>query len=618
MNKLLILFFLISFKTSFSQEGKIYLKNSGIAPGVENVYVYEPPKGLFIPDNAVVRVVYDFANPKPIPLIKKEAKYEFSLKLPDSLNFVMFTISDAKKNTIDNNYDKGFVVYLKNKTKGQLELAKLNKLRLSNYANYALGLKITPDGIISEIEKLYKQNSSLKKDQNSYVYYLQLKYKKDNDVVKPEIIKYAEILKKKNDEKSLSIAIELYSMLNMKDKAEEIESIALKKYPNGELAKNNFINEIFRNKNTNEQYILDRLTAYEKKFNDTSDVIKNRFYGILIYYFLNRKDLTNINKYEGLLTVKINLAGMYNNFAWGLSGEDLTSPGTDLEFAEQISKKSVDIVKNRINNPIGNENPFDFQLSYIGYVDTYALIMFKQKKYDSAYKYQNEIYNLDTMGMGTDGRERYAMYMEKERGLEYTKDFIEKQLIDGQNSALMVKQLQEIYKKLNLPVSEFEKIKQASLAIATKKLKEEVIAKYGDIKAIDFTLTNLEGKNVKLSDYKGKVVVLDFWATWCGPCRASFPHMQELVNEYKNKDVAFFFVDTWQEGTPGIINKEVSKFITDNKYTFNVLFDYKKDIMAKYKIEAIPTKIVIDKKGDFLSISSSADNLKSLIDEYIE
>lgn len=618
MNKLLILFFLISFKTSFSQEGKIYLKNSGIALGVENVYVYEPPKGLFIPDNAVVRVVYDFTNPKPIPLIKKEAKYEFSLKLPDSLNFVMFTISDAKKNTIDNNYDKGFVVYLKNKTKGQLELAKLNKLRLSNYANYALGLNITPDEIISEIEKLYKQNPTLKKDQNSYVYYLQLKYKKDNNATKPEIIKYAEILKKKNDEKSLSIAIELYAMLNRKDKIEQIKSIALKKYPKGELAKNSFFNEIYNNKNATEKYILDRLKAYEKKFNDTTDETKNRFYGLLVNYFLNRKDLTNINKYEGLLTVKINLAGMYNNFAWRLSGEDLTSPGTDLEFAEQISIKSIDIVKNRINNPIGNENPFDFQLSYIGYVDTYALIMFKQKKYDSAYKYQNEIYNLDTMGMGTDGRERYAVYMEKERGLEYTKEFIEKQLIDGQNSALMVKQLQEIYKKLNLPVSEFEKIKQASLAIATKKLKEEVIAKYGDIKAIDFTLTNLEGKNVKLSDYKGKVVVLDFWATWCGPCRASFPHMQELVNEYKNKDVAFFFVDTWQEGKPGIINKEVSKFITDNKYTFNVLFDYKKDIVAKYKIEAIPTKIVIDKKGDFLSISSSADNLKALIDEYIE
>lgn len=618
MNKLLIILFLVSSTTSFSQAGKIYLKDSAIEPGVENMYVYEPPKGLLIPDDAVVSVVYDFANHKPVPLFKKDDKYEFSLQLPDSLNFVMFAVSDAKKTTIDNNFDKGFVVYLKNKTKAQLEASQLNKLRLSMYANYALGLKITAEEIISEIEKLYKQNPTLKKERDSYVYYLQLKYRKDNNATKPEIIKYAKLLEKKNDEKSLSMAMELYDMLKMKGKVEQTKSIVLKKYPTGEVAKNDFFNDFYSNKNTDEKYILDRLKAYEIKFNDSSTQTKDRFYTVLVQYLLFKKDLASINKYEALITNKINVAGMYNNIAWGLSGENLTSPGTDLEFAEQVSKRSVDIVRDRMSNPTGSENPLDFQLSYIYYADTYALIMYKQKKYDDAYKYQDEIYHLDTIGMGADGRERYAVYMEKVMGMDYTKAFIERQLNNGQNSALLVKQLEEIYKKLNLPESEFEIIKQASLLLAAQKLKKEVIAKYGDIKAIDFTLTNLEGKNVKLSDYRGKVVVLDFWATWCGPCRASFPNMQELVNEYKNKDVAFFFIDVWQEGTVNEINKEVSKFITDNKYTFNVLFDYNKDVATKYKIEAIPAKIVIDKNGDFLSIGSSEDNLKALIDEQIK
>jgi len=617
MKKLFILILLFSFKNTFSQEGKIYLKNTELKSGVENVYVYEPPKGLLIPDKAIVKYFYGPSNHQTIPLVKTENHYEFSLQTPDSVTFIMFTIVDSKNNSIDNNKDKGFVVYLKNKTKAQLESAKLDKLRLPGAESFYLGLNITPDEIIPEIENVYKEAPSLKKDENIYVFYLELKYRKNSNEAKPELISYAQFLENENNEKSLSLAIELYNVLNMKNKADQITGIVLEKYPQGEFAKNNFMNETFSNKNINEQYILERLSAYEKKFNDTTTLSKDRFYGILINYFLTEKDLANISKYQNLITDKINLAGMFNNKAWNLCGESITSPGTDLEFAKQISKKSVDIVKDRMNNPVGNENPFEFQLSYIGYADTYALILFKQQKYDSAFAIQDEIYKLDTLGMGTDGRERYALYMEKSKGLEQTKNFIEQQLSEGQNSALMLKQLHEIYKKLNIPDSEFEKIMQTSSTLINKKMKEEVIAKFGDTKEINFILTNLKGENIKLSDYKGKVVVLDFWATWCGPCRASFPNMQELVNEYKNKDVAFFFIATWQEGKPNAIKDEVSKFITDNKYTFNVLFDYNNDIVAKYKIKGIPTKIVIDKNGEFLSINCSADNLKALIDESI-
>lgn len=617
MKKLVFLILLFSFKNSFSQEGKIYQKNPVVKSGVENVYVYEPPKGLLIPDKARVMYFYEPSNHQTIPMVKIENHYEFSLQTPDSTNFILFAIVDSKNKSVDNNKDKGFVVYLKNNTKAQLAAAKLEKLKFSDYGNFYLGLNITPDEIITEFENVYEEDSSLKKDENSYVFYLELRYRRNSNAAQPELIKYAQFLENENNEKSLSLAIELYSVLKMKNKADQIASIVLEKYPQGKFAKTNFINEIYSNQNINEQYILERLSAYEKQFNDTTSLTRNRFYGFLTNYFLKDKDLANINKYQNLITDKIDLAGMYNNMAWNLCGEDITSPGTDLEFAKQISKKSIDIVKNRMNNPIGNENPLDHQLTYIGYADTYALILFKQQKYDSAFIIQDEIYKLDTLGMGTDGRERYALYMEKSKGPGQTKSFIEQQLSEGQSSTLMITQLYEIYKKLNIPDSEFEKVMQASSTLINKKMKEDVIARFGDTKEIDFMLTNLEGKNIKLSDYKGKVVVLDFWATWCGPCRASFPHMQELVNEYKNKDVVFFFIATWQNGKPGEVKAEVSKFINDNKYTFNVLFDYNNDILAKYKIQGIPTKIVIDKSGEILSVNCSADNLKALIDESV-
>jgi len=109
------------------------------------------------------------------------------------------------------------------------------------------------------------------------------------------------------------------------------------------------------------------------------------------------------------------------------------------------------------------------------------------------------------------------------------------------------------------------------------------------------------------------MVVLDFWATWCAPCRASFPAMQNLVNEFKGKEVEFFFVDTFQEGAPAEIKKEVAAFIKKNPCTFNVLLDYKKETSTKYKIEFIPSKIVVDKNGNIIGINNSADNLKVLL-----
>lgn len=205
---------------------------------------------------------------------------------------------------------------------------------MSFYENYALGLKITEDEIIPEIEELYAQNPSLKKKQDSYFFYLQLKYKKDNALAKPAIIKYAQQLENKNDEKDLLTAANLYAMIGMKEKAAAIKNIALKKYANGEFARNIFWEKIYGNQNPSEQFYLDNLRAYQIKFDDTTSGTKNRFYIFLVQYFVSKKDLAGINKYENLLTDKINLAGVYNNAAWGLSGGDLTSPGTDLEFVE--------------------------------------------------------------------------------------------------------------------------------------------------------------------------------------------------------------------------------------------------------------------------------------------
>lgn len=119
------------------------------------------------------------------------------------------------------------------------------------------------------------------------------------------------------------------------------------------------------------------------------------------------------------------------------------------------------------------------------------------------------------------------------------------------------------------------------------------------IKAPDFSLVDQYGKAHKLSDYKGKVVFLNFWATWCPPCRGELPHIEEIYKEYKNnsENVIILGVTAPNLGREGS-EKDISDFLSKQGYTFPVVFDNTGDIMEQYDINAFPTTFIVDKEGN--------------------
>jgi thiol-disulfide isomerase/thioredoxin len=114
-------------------------------------------------------------------------------------------------------------------------------------------------------------------------------------------------------------------------------------------------------------------------------------------------------------------------------------------------------------------------------------------------------------------------------------------------------------------------------------------------KAPAFTLDSPSGKKVSLSDYKGKVVIVDFWATWCPPCRRGIPDLVDIQSEFGNKvAVIGISVDT-------DTRDQVASFAKNFKINYTVLYATPEVVQSYGNIESIPTSFIIDKNGNIVN-----------------
>jgi peroxiredoxin len=122
--------------------------------------------------------------------------------------------------------------------------------------------------------------------------------------------------------------------------------------------------------------------------------------------------------------------------------------------------------------------------------------------------------------------------------------------------------------------------------------------------APDWTLKDAEGREHKLSDYKGRIVVLDFWATWCPHCRNAMPSMQKLHDTYKERGVAIFGVNCREKGPV-----DAGAFVREAGYNYTVLVD-SGEVAVKYRVKGIPAFFVIGPDGKILHMDSGFNAAK--------
>jgi len=131
--------------------------------------------------------------------------------------------------------------------------------------------------------------------------------------------------------------------------------------------------------------------------------------------------------------------------------------------------------------------------------------------------------------------------------------------------------------------------------------------------AIDFQLKNLVGETVSLNELRGSPVMLNFWASWCGPCRSEMPLLQQIYDEYKDKGLVILAINIREDLST------VRQFMQSNNLSFPVLLDANGSVALKYNAARIPTTYFIDKDGIIQSVPKVGTfSSKAEIEQYLE
>jgi len=576
---------------------------------------YNPTGTNLESGKTIEALAYQFYDAK-MPVVKevamnKKGKAWLGSFTPDDSALIIF-VNFHSDNEMDNNEEAGYKIILKDSFGRDVPGAHGCLAYAAYSGSYPLKIKRDAKLAFEMVQKeflLFPQN----KERFKFIYWSLLpSIDKENGKakVKAELDSISALGTISLENKKL--LANWYSRVDDPVNAEKYRTEVIQAEPEGEFVQNQRFST-FRSLTK----VDDKIKFYQEF---QKEFPKNQSLSYLANNILG--ELGKAKRYdeaEKFLTHEVNHpnSNLYNTLAW-----DMVENEINLQTAAELAKKGTEIAREEIQAPLSEkpsyltEKEWRENLKYpLGNIlDTYAFALYKTGQVVEAIPLLEEAMEIQHHD-NNEINERLAMMLVETGKNDKALQFTESLMKAGKKTP----KIEDYFKKSWLAIkgsdqgiSEFlTKLSDQGIAKLKADLGKEMTTKL----APAFSLNDLSGNNISLADLKGKTVIIDFWATWCGPCIRSFPAMQKAVDNFKNDEtVTFLFINTWERGEN--IKEKVAQFIKEKKVTFHVLMDTENKVVTDYGVEGIPTKFVVDKDGNirFTSVGFGGEDQK-LVDE---
>ncbi|NOX18285.1 MAG: redoxin domain-containing protein [Chlorobi bacterium] len=520
----------------------------------------------------------------------------------------------------DTNKKHGYVIYMTDGNGNPVPGAKAGLA--AAYVRW--GRNIDLDNLLDEGLKLFEdefsKNPAVKdKYLDNYCFAL---WRKDRKANVPIITKELENLENKTEktEDDYIVLKNWYGTLGATNKTEKYIAEGQQKFPKGDFTKSVKFDQFRQAKTPEEKEKL--LQEFKKEF--PNDNLISSFYEDFAYSLIRQGNFDQVYDFFAKNHALI------HPFYFDYAAQQMLKSGYDKNKIEEMYNWGVERGRAALNEDPGDdaktETPDEIKTRGEYYLAKnllgYGKLLYEKGEKEKALPLLEEgVAKSKDFYADPEMNLLYAKAL-VESGNDKALSAIEEFVKEGEGSEEMLTLLKKAYVAKNGSDNGYDeyvgKYIDAAKEEMLKTLKDDMINE----PAPAFELKDLDGKTVTLADMKGKTLVLDFWATWCGPCLKSFPGMQKAVEFYKDNDkVAFLFVNTWERNVDDKV-KNAKDFIAKKKYPFHILIDDQNKVVTDYKVSGIPTKFIIDKDGNirFKAVGFSGDahkmveEIKAMID----